>query len=207
MQRRHGLGAHRAPGGGDDAVGAEVFAPVLDLYKGPGAPAELPHRGDGLEALPRLVGADIHHPLPGGEEPVQSLGKPPAVPAAGDHVRFLHGLGCLREGLGKAAGEADGRPGVFPPQPPQQLPGLAVPFGGDGAGVHHHGVPAPLVVELQHLPSLGGELLAQGLGLVLVHLTAEGIKGDLHSGAPYFDKMMAGRMPSRSSVSWATASM
>ena len=58
----HGQRAHRAPGVGDDAVGAEVGAAVLHLQKGPG-PALQPPGGEPFK-MPPLKGRV--HGLQGG---------------------------------------------------------------------------------------------------------------------------------------------
>ena len=172
-----GEGAHPPPGVGDDAVGAEVDAPVLHLQHGPGAALQ-PAGGEGLE------GAAGEGVVQGGDGlavtplPLQQVHKAGAVPSAGDqvHPQLLH---VVRVGLGVAAAYGDDRVGGGLPGPADHLPGLLVADGGDGAGVDHIGVRRLLKGD-QAVAPLGDQLL-QGLGLVLVDLTTKCIKCNLHN--------------------------
>ena len=171
-----GQGAHRAPGVGDDAVGAEVDAAVLHLQHGPGAVFHAAG-GQHLEhpALEGLVdglqAALLRHRL------LQQADEAGAVAGAGDevHVQFPHIVGV---GLGVAAADGHHRAGVLPAGPVEHLPGLLVADRRDGAGVHHIGVRR--VGKVHDLVAPGPERLLHGLGLVLIHFAPEGVNGNFH---------------------------
>ena len=171
-----GQGTYPAPGVGDDAVGAEVDAAVLDLQHGPGA--ALQAAGGQLlkvQAAEGVVQGGDGLPLPCGA--LHQLHKARPVAGAADqvHPQLLHVAGM---GLGIAAAHGDHRVRRGLPGPADDLPGLFVADGGDGAGVDEIGVRRPL--EGDQFVAPGGEQLLQGLGLILVHLAAQSIEGDPH---------------------------
>ena len=171
-----GQGPHRPPCVGNDAVGAEIHAAVLDFQHGPGAAlhasggqhlkgAALKGLVDGLQVL--LSGGGL---LQQGDEALPVAG-------AGDqvHPQLPDVLGV---GLGIAAAHRHHRRRMLLLHPVDHLAGLLVADGGDGAGVHHVGVGLP--GKIHHLMALGPEGLLHGLGLVLIHLAAQGVNGDFH---------------------------
>ena len=175
---RHRFAAHRAAGGGDDAVAAPVIAAVLDFEKGAGAHPEI-GGGAGFEGFAALVRGDADNALPVNGKGLDQLRQGSAVPGAGDDIRLGDGGGFLREGLRIAAGQHDNGAGVFPAKAPYRLTGLAVAFGGDGAAAHHIDVAARRMAG-HDIKAGGGKPRRQHLGFVLIHLAAKGIKGNAH---------------------------
>ena len=169
-------GPHRPPGVGDDAVGAEVAAPVLHLEHGPG-PLPQTAGGQPLEAaaLQRLVQALA--PLPGAQGLEHLLQKGLASAAAGQNVRPQR-THRRRIDLAVAAAHPHDGLRVLPPAAPDHGPVLLVRHLGHGAGIDDVGVAGlgKIAGLMAHLP----QQLLHGLGLVLVDLAAQGVKGKLH---------------------------
>ena len=82
-------------------------------------------------------------------------------------------------GLGIAAAHGDDSVGVVLPGAEDDLPGLLVADGGDGAGVDDIGV--GLLLKGHENVAPGSEHLLQCLSFVLIDLAAEGIKSNFHS--------------------------
>ena len=169
-------GAHRSPGVGDDTVGAEVHAAVLDFQHGAGAALHAagrqhlkhpPLKGlvNGLQIF--LSGGSL---LKQGNEPLPVAG-------TGDEIRpqLPH---ILRMGLGITAAHRHHRRRVLLLYPVDHLPGLLVADGGNGAGIHHIGV--GLVGKFHHLMSFCPEGLLHSLRLILIYLAAKGVNGNFH---------------------------
>ena len=175
-RRLQGQGADWAPGIGDDAVGAEVGAPVLHLQHGPGAGGQ-PPGGQHLKpaAAQGLVQADQRLPLPGGL--LQQIQEPHPVPCPGNQVN-IQGADLLRPGLGVAAADRYHGLGAALSRPADHLPGFFVADGSDGAGVDNIGV--RLRLKGDHLVPPDRQLPLHGLGLILVDLTAQRIDPDFH---------------------------
>ena len=128
------------------------------------------------------MGGDVDHPVSGGKAFPDGGQQGGPVVGAGDHVRLGEGLRRIGESLGEAAGQSHLGRGVLPLEPPQDLAGLFVPAGGDGAGVDH--IDIGDVGGLHQVKAGGGKLLAEDLGLVLVDLAAQGIKSNAHMFSP-----------------------
>ena len=172
----HRQRAHPAPGVGDDAVRAEIGAAVLDLQHSPGSALQ-PSGGQLFKppALERVIQGGKGLPLPNCA--LQKLHKAGAVAGAADqvHPQLFH---ISRVCLGITAAHRDHRVRSRLSGPADDLPGLLIAHGGDGAGVDQIGVRVPL--EGDDLMSPGGKQLLQRLGLILVHLTAQGVKRYSH---------------------------
>ena len=176
----HRRGTNGTPGVGNDAVGAEIYAPVLHLQHGAGSFLQ-PAGGENLK-LPAAqcvvqtlrLGFAFH----GGEHQLHKF--PPAAASADDiHPKSTH---RLRGVLGVATAHADDGVGIFPAAPADDRPVFLVRHGGDGAGVDDIAVAGS--VKLPDLmPKLGQQLL-HSLGLVLICLAAKGIKRKLHMSIP-----------------------
>ena len=177
-----GQGPHPSPGVGDDAVGAEVDAPVLHLQHGPGA------------ALQAAGGQDLEHPplkglVDGLDLPLlrrgllQKADEARPVAGAGDqvHPQLPH---VVHMGLGIAAAHRHHCARVLPLDAVDHLPGLLVADRRDGAGVHD--VCVRLLRKLRERVPPGQQLLLHGLGLILVHLAAQGIDGNFHGISLHF---------------------
>ena len=169
-RRRDGLAAHRAPGEGDDAVGAEVAAAVLHLEHGPGPPGQ-PSGGEQLKVV-ALQGVIHRHrrlrrtpdaPL---LQPVQK-GQPVTGPGHQIHPQGGDGVGL---GLGVAAADRHHRLRVVPAGAADHVAALFVADGGDRTGVDDVYVGLALKGD-QGVAPLGEDGL-HGLGLVLVDLAA-----------------------------------
>ena len=96
---------------------------------------------------------------------------------AGDdvHLQFFHIAGGV---LAVAAADADEGIGVELPAAADHGTVLLVRHGGDGAGVDD--VAVADLVKAADLVALREQELLHGLGLVLVHLAAKGVKGKFH---------------------------
>ena len=175
-RRGDGQGPDPASGVGDDAVGAEVDAPVLHLQHGPGA------------ALQAAGGQHLEHPPLKGlvdgldmallrrgllQQPEEAR----PVAGAGDqvHPQLPH---VVHMGLGVAAAHRHHGAGVLPLDAVDHLPGLLVADRRDGAGVHNVGV--RLLPKGHDFVPPAPQFLLHGLGLVLVHLAAQGVDGNFH---------------------------
>ena len=181
------LGADASPGIRDDAVGTKAVAPVLDLDERAGAALEVV---DLQRLQPRVVLPDVHNPPAVLEEGGEMAGQGAAGRVAQHDVRLGEALRLLGEGLGHAAGERQHGVGVVPPAAAQQLPQLPVAFAGHGAGVDDQpvGGQGRLVAgdKLPRLEALGLQKAAHGLGFVLVHLAAQGVKDNFHKNEQPF---------------------
>ena len=175
-----GQGAHRTPGKGDDAVGAEVHASVLHLQHGPGPGGQAPGRQH-LEAPPPQ---GVIHRHPGGAVPdllLQQVQKGHPVPGAADQVD-AQGLCLVGVSLDIAAAHCHHPVGAHPPGPADGLAGFLVADGGDGTGVDD--VSVGTVLKVHQLVAPAAQLLLHGLGLVLVHLAAQRVNGSSHGDSP-----------------------
>ena len=105
-----------------------------------------------LELLPPLVGLDVYHPPAGGQGLLYRREQRAPVGGAGDDVGFGDFLRRVGKRLGEAPGQGPDGPGILLFQPPQELPGLLVPGGRDGAGVHHVDIGG--VLGLHHLKAV-----------------------------------------------------
>ena len=174
-----GEGAHRASGVGDDAVGAEVGAPVLHLEHGPGA-AHLAPGGEPLK-VPAAQGL-VHLDDGGGvvlKLPLQQVQKLHAPGGAGHQVHPQGGH-RLRLGLGVAAAHRHHRLGVHLFGSADDVAALLVTDGGDGTGVDDVGVGQ--VLKGDQGVTAAEQLALHGLGLILVDLAAQGVDGNVHRG-------------------------
>ena len=170
-----GLGAHGAAGIGDDAVGAEIVAAVLNLQHGAGT---LPHpagrqifKGSALQGVVNSNVLTAHAACllfpPEGQQTLQEF--LPAA-AAGDHIGAGFGS-FLRADLGVAAAHTQQGVGMLAAQTVQEGAIFAVGDGGDGAGVDDEDIAVGL---RGRLVAQTDELLLHGLGLILVDLAAQG---------------------------------
>ena len=180
LRRRQG--AHPAPGVGNDAVRAEVHAPVLDFQKAAGPVGKAAGRQ--------------HLELPAGESVVQGLRRGTLCHGLLQQVHKGHPVsgachqvrpqlpGVVLVGLGIAA--ADGGDGlrVLPADPVEHLAGLLVADRRDGAAVDDIGIRR--VGEVHDLVSPAAQLLLHGLGLELVDLAAQGVNGNFHGISLHF---------------------
>ena len=176
-----GQGAHRTPGKGDDAVGAEVHASVLHLQHGPGPGGQAPGRQH-LEAPPPQ---GSHPPPPGGCGPATSCSSRSrkAIRSPVPPIRSMPRVFCLvGVGLGIAAAGGHHGAGTAPPGPADHLAGFFVADGGDGTGIDDVSVGA--VLKVHQLVAPAAQLLLHGLGLVLVHLAAQRVNGSSHGDSP-----------------------
>ena len=161
--------AQAAAGVWDDAVGAEVHAPVLYLQHR-ARPARDGSRRQHLElaALERLV--DIAAALAGAVGFLHRLDELSPVRRAEDNVRAE-----LRDLLGLylriAPAYRDDGSGVLLLEPAYHLAGFAPALGGHGAGVYYHGV-GKLAGYGGLMPMLLQKTFHR-LSLILVDLTAE----------------------------------
>ena len=154
---------------GDDAVGAEIVAAVLDLEHGPGA-AEDGAGGKRFEhAAPEgIVHKGLKLPLLKG---LQNIGDEGVLIAAAVHDVGADGLRVGGAELAPAAADSRERAGVLLAQAADRLAGFAPALRRDGAGIDDD--------EIDRLPLRCGlkALLLQeglhGLRLVLVDLAAE----------------------------------
>ena len=159
-----GRGAHRSPGVRDDAVGAEIYAAVLNLQHGPGPFRKAAGRQHlKAAALQGFVQGFPVDPVPGCR--YQHFHELSAVSAAAQHIHpqlfyILSGM------LAVTAAYADDRIGTQLPEPADHRPVLFVCHGGDGAGVDDIAV-AGLIKAAQGMP-LGHKQLLHGLGLILI---------------------------------------
>ena len=171
-----GRGAHGATGIGDDAVGAEVHAAVLDLQHGPG-PLLQTARGKDFKFSPAqgVVQGFLVSSLGKGSEHILDKFLPLAAAAQNIHTQFPDGFGGM---LGIAAADADDGLGMLPAAPPDHGPVLLVRHGGDGAGVDDIAV-ARLVKMTDFMAHFRQNML-HGLGFVLICLAAKGIKCQFH---------------------------
>lgn len=171
-----GQRAHRAPGEGDDAVGAEVAAAVLDLEHGPGA-AQEPTGGQQLKAVAAqgVVHTDLLLPGAGG---LVHHAQEVLPPGGACHDVHPEPGDLLRLELGIAAADAEDRRRIQLPAAADDVAVFLVRHGGDGAGIDNIAV-AGLFKAADGMPG-GGEPLLHGLGLVLVDLAAQRIKGVFH---------------------------
>ncbi|SCJ66884.1 Uncharacterised protein [uncultured Blautia sp.] len=87
-------------------------------------------------------------------------------------------------GLGIAAAHCHHGAGVLPLDAVDHLPGLLVADCRDGAGVHDIGI--RLIGKLRERVPPCQQLLLHGLGLILVHLAAQGIDGNFHGISLHF---------------------
>ena len=172
--QRHG--AHPAAGIGDDAVGAEIVAPVLDLQQRP-RPRGKPARGQDLKRA-RL--ARVVHALPflargGSFDHVADEGL--AAVGADEHVD-VQLADLVRAALGVAAAHADGGGRIQLAHAPDGVAGFLVGNGCDGAGIDDIAV-ADLVKAAEGMPALHQQLLHR-LRLVLVDLAAQRVTCKFH---------------------------
>ena len=175
-----GGGADGAPGVGDDAVGAEVDAAVLNLQKRSGA-AFQSAGGEDLKgaALQGVVqGLPVALALQSGGQILDELLPSAAAPK---HVN-IQLPGSVRVMLGVAAAHADDRFRVLPAAAADDGPVLLVRHGGDGTGVDYVGVTA-FVKGADGIAPFPEKLL-HGLCFILVGFTAQRIKCDSHLSIP-----------------------
>ena len=104
---RQRQGAHPPPGIGDDAVGAEIHAAVLDFQHGAGAHAEAAGR-QFFKLAARHGIVYRHHPAALRKRPLDQIQKGHAAGAAAQYVD-AQGLQLLRRHLGIAAAHAHHR--------------------------------------------------------------------------------------------------
>ena len=174
LLRRHGT--HRAPGKGDDAVGAEIAAPVLHLEHGPGAALQ----AAGGQVLKVPAGHGVVQPLAPlscAQGVEQKLQKRLPSAAAGQNVRPQR-TGRRGIHLAVAAADADHRIGIPPPAAADDGAVLPVSLAGDGTGIDDVAV-AGLVKGPDFHAHLLQNLL-HCLGFILIDLASQGIKGNLH---------------------------
>ena len=162
-------GADAAARVGDDAVGAEIVAAVLNLEHGAGAPGDGARR-QRLEhaALERIVHEGLKLPRLEGLDDVRDKG---VLIAAAMHDVGADGLRVFGAELAPAAADSRQCAGMLLAQTADRLAGFAPALRRDGAGVDDD--------EIDRLP-VGCGLKAlrlqeglYGLRLVLVDLTAE----------------------------------
>ena len=172
----------RPPGVGDDAVGTEGVAPVLDLQEGAGVLRKRrgPQSGKGT------LSADVAHQnlfsLSGGE-PLKELREVRLFGVPGDDADTGDPGDLLRGPLGVTAGDEDRGGRVSPDRPADQLPGLVIGPPGHRAGVDDVAVSLRLERDDRH--PLGGHRLRDPRRFALVHLAPEGDHGDSnHSPVP-----------------------
>ena len=167
-RQRQRRGTDRAAGVGDDAIGAEVDAAVLDLHHRPGTLFQtacgknfkFPASQGVVQMF--LVAAVFQSGQDHGDEFL------PLGAAADDvHAQGLDGFGVV---LGVAAADADNSLGMLPAAAADDGAVFLVRHSGDGAGIDNVGVAgflkradlmAPLMQELFH-----------GLGLILIGFAA-----------------------------------
>jgi len=161
-------GAHPPAGVGDDAVGAEIVAAVLDLQQRPRPLG----KAAGGQLLERARKARVLDVLPaelfrGGRR--QFVQKFRAAVRADEYIHVeLPDL--LRRGLRVAAAYADHRVRIELPRTPDGVARFFVGDRRDGAGVDDVAV-ADAVEFTQRVAARQKELL-HGLRLVLIHLTS-----------------------------------
>ena len=165
FQRR---GAHRTACVGDDTVGAEVVAAVLNLQHSPGARFQAAGREKlKVPALKRRVHLlDAPFLLCRQEHPVDKRFSPGT---SGDDVDIQSPY-LLRLHLGIAAADADDGAGILPPAAANDGAVFFVCHGGYGTGVNDVTV-AGFLKTAQGMPH-GQDLLLHGLGLVLIDFAA-----------------------------------
>ena len=168
--------AHRPPGVGNNTIGTEVHAAVLDLQHGPG-PLLQPSGGKDLK-FPAAQGV-VHLFTVGvmfqGIQHLLDEGPPSAAAADDVYAQFPN---RLRGVLGIAAADPDHRLGILPAAPADHRPVFLVRYGGHRAGVDDVGV-AGFVEPAQGVAQLRDKVL-HGLGFILVRLASEGIKSKFH---------------------------
>ena len=169
-------GADGTPGIGDDAVGAEVDAAVLDLQHGPGPLLQPAGRQDlKFPAAQGIVqGVLVGLALQG----LQQVGQELLPPAGASQYINAQCLDSLRGVLGVAAADADDGLRVLPAAPADHGPVFLVGNGGDRAGIDHVGI--ALLVETADLVAHRAQQVLHGLGLILVCFASEGIKSNSH---------------------------
>ena len=134
----HGQAAKPAPGVGDDAIGAEIHAAVLNFQHGPGAAGDSP--GGQLLKVPPLEGlVNAGAALACGHGLLHGLHQLGPLGSAEDYIRPQGGY-ILSADLRIAAADGHHGAGVFLLQAADGLAGFAAAFGGDGAGVDDDGV-------------------------------------------------------------------
>ena len=182
-----GAGAQRAAGKGDGAVAAKVDAAVLNFQRGTGAvvvnggqllkAAPLKGRGrdgSGGQSLATASGgkgalAEAHKLAP-------SLGAHDQRHTGQSRHRFPRSFGIAAHGDHQGVGRGAVGAG-------EELPRLLVAHRRDRAGVDDDGV--RVRAKGNELVPRRGKQLAQGFRFVLIHLAAQGGKGDLQIGAPF----------------------
>ena len=199
-----GAAALPAPDIGDDAVGAEVVAPIHDGHPRPD-PA-LPDHGHPLGNGAVLV---LHgeHPAPAGIHLIQKFRELPQGLGPEHQVHMaIAGPDLLRHlrPLGHAAAQADDLLRVLLLGVGQGAQGAVYPLFRmvpDGAGVHHHNVrPGGIVGELApHVPQHPQDMLAVGHVLLApegVHQSQRRPAPGLVHGVDFFGKFpLAGHLP------------
>ena len=178
---RHGhvqrCGPDRTTGVRDDAVGAEIRTAVLNLQHGTG-PFLQPSGGQDLK-------------LPAPQRSVHFFLLFPAIQGFQQHFHEFFPTGAAPQNvhaqgfqvLGGVLGiaPAHGQQGLWmlPAATAQHGPALFVGHGGNGAGVDHIGVAVPL--ESADLLTPLKQKALHSLGLILIHLAAQGVKSKFHS--------------------------
>ena len=172
--------ADRPTGVGNDAVGAEIHAPVLNLQHGTGSLLQAAGRQT-LEfpTTQCVVQLLLMTLFSGGIQEHFHKGLPLA--AAADDIDAQSPDG-LRVVLGIAAAHGDHRLGIVPAAPADHRPILLVRHGGDRAGIDDVAVTGFL--KAADFVTLFQEKVLHGLGLILICLAAEGIKRKFHLSKP-----------------------
>ena len=168
---QHLLGRHRAAaaaGVGDDAVGTEGVAAVLDLDEGTAALGEAPQGGD-LGRGGVTDGGDPHRAVPLFRQQAQQIALLLVAENQGDAGDGGKGLGV---DLGIAAGDDDAASGMETAGAADEIARLAVGGGGDGAGVDDDQLGPGL--ERDDGPAGRGQAFFKGGRFELVGLAAEG---------------------------------
>jgi hypothetical protein len=164
-----------SPKMGDNAVGAEMIASVLDLHESPGMPekAEKPQFIPGIPALGRPLELMVLLQGFSAEKGFRKVRDSMLDTVPHHEVRFGKGFFMAQKVLGIATAENASASRRLPEETAEKSAAFAFRHGGDGTGKENSQIPGGF---RHHLPSSFEEHGAQSLRLVLVGSASQGLK-------------------------------